>query len=469
MITFPKDFTWGVATSSYQIEGAWLEGGKGLSIWDAWSHLPGKIAEGHTGDIACDHFHRYREDIALMADMGVQAYRLSLAWTRIQPNGYGPHNPEGIRFYSDLIDELLRHGITPWVTLYHWDLPLALEMERSGWLDPGIAATFRDYAGICFAHFGDRVKNWITFNEAWVISLAGYNNGNFPPGRKSAAEPYLAAHNILRSHALAVELYRTRYGGQKGRIGMTNNCDWREPATSDPKDHAAAQRAVEFFLGWFGDPLYRGDYPDSMRAAAGSRLPHFNERERELLRGSSDFFGLNHYTTHYVRDASGSAAGTGGGISAGAALESPAPLPGPEKDQRTLLSLDCAWERNALGWAIVPWGLNRLLHWIDQRYGRPEIIITENGIALDDRLVDGTVEDPRRIDYYRAYLTECHRVIAAGVNLKGYFAWSFMDNFEWTAGYSKRFGLHYVDFASGRRIPKSSAGWFSRVMADNGF
>jgi len=256
MLKFPPDFTWGCATASYQIEGTWLEGGKGLSIWDAFSHTPGKILHGHTGDVACDHFHRYKEDIALMAAMGLPAYRFSLSWPRIQPAGYGKPNPEGIRFYSDLIDELLKHHITPWVTLYHWDLPLSLQTEFDGWLNPKIADFFCDYADICFSHFGDRVKHWITFNEPWITAIIGYGQGVFAPGRFSTSEPYQATHQMLRSQGMAVALYRRKYQHQKGEIGIANNCDWREPKTESEKDQQAAQRALEFLLGWFADPIY---------------------------------------------------------------------------------------------------------------------------------------------------------------------------------------------------------------------
>jgi beta-glucosidase len=455
MITFPENFIWGTATSSYQIEGGWLDGGRGLSIWDAYAHTPGKVDKGDTGDVACDHYHRYREDVALMAQLGVKAYRFSIAWPRIQPAGYGPANAAGVRFYSDLIDALLDHGIEPWATLYHWDLPLALQLEQDGWLNPRTAECFRDYAAICFDRFGDRVKNWITFNEPWVASVLGYGLGTFAPGRTSSSEPYQAAHQMLRAHGLAVELYRTVYAGQGGRIGMAPNCDWREPLSGREADRAAAQRAVEFILGWFGDPLYFGTYPESMAARLKERLPHFSDRDRGLLRGSSDFFGINHYTTHYAADAPGRGA-------AGRKFD-------PDDDMAAEFSLDPAWARTAMGWGVVPWGLNRLLHWIDDRYGRPEIYITENGCALEDRVIDGTIDDPGRITFFADYLGECHKAIAAGVRLQGYFAWSFMDNFEWASGYSKRFGLHHVDFATQRRIPKASAAWFSQVIQKNGF
>ncbi len=458
MLKFPHDFTWGCATASYQIEGAWLEGGKGLSIWDAFSHTPGKILHGHTGDVTCDHYHRYKEDVALMAEMGLPAYRFSIAWPRIQPTGYGKPNPEGIRFYSDLIDELLKHNITPWVTLYHWDLPLALQLEFDGWLNPKLADFFCDYADICFSHFGDRVKHWITFNEPWVTAILGFGTGFFPPGRVSNSEPYQAAHQMLRSHGKAVDLYRQKYHHQNGVIGMTTNCDWREPKIEGEKDRAAAQRAVEFFLGWFADPIYFGDYPEVMRQRVKQRLPQFTPQERDQIKGSNDFLGLNHYTTMYASN------------SEGKEIQSQASgNTGILDDQGVQLSSDPNWEKTAMGWAIVPWGINKLLHWIDERYNRPGIVITENGCALNDRVVNGTVDDPKRIAYLKSYISECHRAIQNGIQLKGYFIWSIMDNFEWAFGYTKRFGIYYVDYDNGKRLPKSSVEWYTQVIQHNGF
>ena len=458
MRKFPKHFTWGTATASYQIEGAWLEGGKGLSIWDAFAHTPGKIKNGDTGDVACDHFHRFREDVARMADMGLRAYRFSIAWPRIQPTGRGKPNPEGIQFYSDLIDELLAHDITPWVTLYHWDLPLSLQLELDGWLNPKMAELFRDYAAICFDAFGDRVKHWMTFNEPWVVAILGYGQGLFAPGRVSNAEPYQVGHQILRAHALAAEVYRRKFQPvQNGQIGIANNCDWREPLTDSATDRAAAQRALEFFFGWFADPIMIGDYPDTMRARVADRLPHFTEQEKEALTQSVDFLGLNHYTTLYASDSRGKPVSGmpygNGGIS---------------EDQDVQLSADPNWPKTSLGWAIVPWGLRKLLHWIDARYGHPPIVITENGCACDDRLEDGQVHDTGRIQFLTEYLSEAHRAIDEGVDLRGYFLWSFMDNFEWALGFSKRFGIHYTDYATQKRIPKDSARWYSQVVRQNG-
>jgi beta-glucosidase len=458
-LLFPKDFTWGAATSAYQIEGAHLLDGKGPSIWDAFCSIPGKIANRATGNLACDHYHRMEEDVALMKQMGLHAYRFSISWPRILPRGRGEVNHQGIEFYSKLIDTLLENGIQPWVTLYHWDLPLALQFEEDGWLGHSIADAFANYADVCFEHFGDRVKHWITINEAWVVAMLGYGQGVFAPGRISNAEPYLAGHNLLRAHASAVKIYREKYlPTQKGSIGITNNCDWREPLTDSTEDKAAAERAMEFFISWFADPIYHGHYPESMVKRVGNRLPKFTPEDKELVHGSSDFLGLNHYTTMFAANATGqlqqSSVYGNGGLS---------------EDQDVNLSVDPTWELTSMQWAIVPWGCRKLLEWLDARYGHPPIIITENGCAFDDQLVNGEVNDLQRVEFFKGYLSEIHQAIQNGVNMQGYFAWSLMDNFEWASGYEKRFGIHYVDFETLERTPKASAKWLAKVIANNGF
>lgn len=455
---FPKDFIWGTATSSYQIEGAWLEDGKGLSIWDGFAHIPGNVDRNDHGDLACDHYHRFKEDIQLMKALGLKNYRFSISWPRILPQGIGRVNQEGIRFYSEVIDELLRQGITPWITLYHWDLPLDLQMRYDGWLSQDMDQYFAEYAKVCFEYFGDRVRHWITLNESWVIATLGYGQGIFAPGRKSNAEPYLVAHQLLKAHARAVELYRRQFQStQKGQIGISNNCDWREPLSNSREDQQAAERALEFFLAWFTDPIYRGDYPEVMKSRLGNRLPQFTADEKALIQGSSDFFGLNHYTTFYAADARGQSLSSD--IIANAGLA---------EDHEVSLSSDSGWKKTAMGWNVVPEGCKKLLHWIGKRYQNPEIYITENGCAFDDAPnANGKIEDVDRIDFYRGYLIACHEAIQEGVNLKGYFAWSFMDNFEWASGYSKRFGLHYVDYQSLQRTPKASALWYADVIQHN--
>ncbi len=459
MKQFPKDFIWGSATSSYQIEGAWNKDGKGASIWDAFCQIPGKVDSNDTGNIACDHYHKMKEDVALMKNLGLQAYRFSIAWTRILPDGTTKNiNQKGIQFYSDLIDELLANDIEPWITLYHWDLPLALQFEHDGWLGDTISDIFASYADVCFEHFGDRVKHWITINEAWVVAILGYGQGVFAPGRFSNMEPYLAGHNLLKAHGKAVDVYRKKYQAtQNGKIGITNNCDWREPLSQSPADKEAAQRALEFFLAWFADPIYKGDYPQCMKDRLGKRLPSFTSEDIALIQGSSDFFGLNHYTTMYAANAEegiekGSVYGNGG----------------LSEDQDVNLSVDSNWSQTAMQWSIVPWGCRKLLEWISERYDNPDIYITENGCAFDDKIENGVINDQARLDFVKGYLEECHKAILNGVNLKGYFVWSFMDNFEWASGYSKRFGIHYVDFETLERRPKASAKWYQQVIKNNG-
>ncbi len=460
MTQFPQSFTWGTATSSYQIEGGWQQGGKGLSIWDAFAHTPDKIIDGSNGDVTCDHYHKYKEDIALMAKQGLKTYRFSLSWPRIQPQGHGKANKEGIEFYSDLIDTLLEHNIEPWITLYHWDLPVTLQLEYDGWLNPKIADFFKAYADICFDAFGDRVKHWITLNEAWVVSMLGYGQAVFAPGRESKTEPYTAAHHLLRAHAYAVDIYRKKYQHkQNGLIGITNNCDWREPLTDSKTDKDAAQRALEFFLGWFADPIYLGAYPPAMQERIAEKLPRFDDNDLNLIKGSTDFFGLNHYTTLYASHAEKEEqldidVYGNGGIA---------------EDQYVNLSRNDSWPLTPMGWAIVPWGCRKLLHWIDQRYDHPAIVITENGCTCDDKVVDGKVDDQERIGFVQSYLSEIHTAIEQGVDVRGYFLWSFMDNFEWASGFTKRFGINYVDFNTGERIAKSSAKWYSNVVKNNGF
>ena len=457
---FPNDFTWGTATSCYQIEGGYQADGKGLSIWDVFSKIKGKTANGDTGEVACDHYHLYKEDIALMAKLGVQAYRFSISWSRIIPNGYGEVNQKGIAFYSDLIDTLLEYGITPWITLYHWDLPVALQLEQDGWLNPKIADHFAAYARVCFEAFGDRVKYWLTINEPWVVAILGHGQGVFAPGRTSKDEPYLAAHHLLLAHAKAVDVYRKEFAPQNGKIAITNNCDWREPLTNSVEDKEAAQRALLFFLGWFADPIYKGDYPAVMRKRLGDRLPTFTAEEKKLLYQSSDFFGLNHYTTMYAAD-----------VPADSDIEDVSVYGngGIFEDQYVQLSVDESWGKTSMNWAVVPWGCQKMLEWIHQRYDAPDIIITENGCSYSNTInAKGDCMDEKRIDFVNGYLNACHAAIQNGVQLKGYFLWSLLDNFEWALGYEKRFGIIHVDFDTQQRVPKASAYWYAEVMKHNG-
>lgn len=452
-MSFPKDFLFGTSTSSYQIEGCHDKGGKGRSIWDAFCAVPGNIRNNENANLACNHYELYKEDVALLKQLGVKAYRFSIAWTRILPYGTGKVNEEGVKFYSDLIDELLRNDIEPWVTLYHWDLPLALEQEKNGWLSPEMSDIFAAYADVCFSKFGDRVKHWITLNEPWVVAILGYGQGIFAPGRISNSEPYLVGHHLLLAHAKAVDVYRDKYENQGGKIGISLNCDWREPLTNKPEDKEAAERALLFYVGWFADPIWKGDYPKVMKESLGNRLPEFTDEEKQLLHGSSDFFGLNHYTTMFASDAmeglvQGSVYGNGG----------------LSEDQDVNLSVDDTWLKTTMEWAIVPWGCRKLLEWLTNRYDRPDIYLTENGCSVDDVVIENSVDDSKRIDFIAGYLQEAQIAIENGVNLKGYFYWSLLDNFEWAHGYSKRFGLVHVDFENFKRTPKKSFYWYAEFL-----
>lgn len=454
-----RNVIWGAATSSYQIEGAWNQDGKGPSQWDFFCQLPGKTSGGATGQTACDHYHRWEEDLDLMKDLGLDAYRFSLSWPRILPSGTGGVNPQGLDFYHRLIDGLLERGIAPWVTLYHWDMPAALVMEKDGWLNPASPLWFEEYARLCFDNFGDRVKNWITLNEPWVTSILGYGQGVFAPGRVSNTEPYLVGHHLLLAHGRAVETYRRDFQPtQKGQIGLSLNCDWREPLTDSPEDKEASQRALEFFLGWFADPVWKGDYPQVMKDRLGSRLPAFTPEDITLLKGSSDFFGLNHYTTLLAQGTIPGTAARGTAYGNG----------GLSEDQDVELLPDPSWPVTDMGWAVVPWGFRKLLNWIDRRYDHPSIIVSENGCAYSDPPSGDTPpQDSRRVEFYRSYLEAAAQAVEDGVDLAGYFAWSLMDNFEWAQGYTQRFGLIWVDFTTQKRIPKESYLWYKNFISQS--
>lgn len=458
MLKFPKDFIWGTSTSAYQIEGGWNQDGKGPSVWDAFCTIPGKIANGESGDVACDHYNRYKEDVQMLKRLGVTAYRFSVSWSRVMPTGRGEVNEKGLQFYSDLVDELLANDIQPWISLNHFDLPLALELELDGWLSDELPDLFAQYAKICFKKLGDRVKHWITFNEAWVVAMLSYGMGIFAPGKVSNRYPYVAGHNMLLAHARAYRIYDQQFRAtQKGQIGITNNCDWRQPATDSQADKEAAQRSLEFYFGWLTDPLYFGNYPQSMIDRVGDRLPKFTKEESEMLKGSTDFIGLNHYNTFVVADAAGEPAAS-----------SPYANSGIVEDQDILVTFDEKWELTDMNWPVNPEGIYHLLKWIDERYNRPVIYVTENGCSVGDKLENGEVNDVRRIRYLEGYIANSHRALQEGVDLRGYFVWSLMDNFEWALGYQMRFGLHYLVPETLERIPKASAHWFKKVMENNG-
>ncbi|XP_071962886.1 cytosolic beta-glucosidase-like [Antedon mediterranea] len=467
--TFPEDFLWSTATASYQIEGAWNVDGKGPSIWDTFTHEPGNIDNAHNGDDACDSYHKYQDDVNAMKALGLKYYRFSISWSRVLPNGTIDHiNQPGIDYYNNLIDALKEADISPMVTLYHWDLPQALQ-DKGGWKNDEIIEHFADYSRLCFETFGDRVGFWITFNEPWVFTVMGHEYGSMAPGLiEPGTTPYIVAHNLLRSHAKAYHIYDDSYRAtQKGQIGITLNSDYYQASdVDDPDTVEAAERAQQFVMGWFANPVYYGDYPDVMKTTIAeksekqgfnaSRLPEFTEAEKLSLAGSSDFFGFNCYTTSYARPIKNTA--------------TPLVPPSWSTDQDVFSWKSPDWPTSGSDWLRpVPWGARRLLNWIKKKYGNPVIYITENGISTNDTF---NVNDQIRIDYYSAYLSEVLKAIELDeVNVKGYTAWSLMDNFEWARGYTERFGLHYVDFNSQEktRVPKDSATFYAKVIADNGF
>ena len=437
-MAFPQGFIWGAATSSYQIEGAALQDGRGECIWHRFTHTPGTIDDGSTGDVACDHYHRYREDAALIADLGLDAYRFSISWPRVLPAGTGATNPAGLDFYDRLIDELLRYDITPFVTLYHWDLPQALQ-ERGGWENPDSVHWFRDYAALMAARLGDRVKHWITHNEPWVIAFLGNYTGEHAPGQRNLAAAYTVAHHLLLSHGAAV--FAIRQNAPGAQAGITLNLDHVEPATQSEADRQAASRHDGYLNRWFLDAVFHGRYPQDMVALLGTALERIVPEDISAAAVPLDFLGINNYTRQVI------AAGDDGPFYA-----------------RSVRPVGSAY--TAMNWEVCPEGLRALLVRVARDYAPPAIYITENGAAFDDPApVNGVVEDPQRVDYYRRYLDACAAAIAEGVPLKGYFAWSLMDNFEWAKGYLKRFGIVHVDFATLVRTPKRSALFFRDLVA----
>ncbi|KAL6652542.1 hypothetical protein ACP70R_011467 [Stipagrostis hirtigluma subsp. patula] len=471
--SFPEGFIFGTASSAYQYEGAAMEGGRGPSIWDTFTHQhPEKIADRSNGDVAVDSYHRYKEDVRLMKDMGMDAYKFSISWTRILPNGSlsGGINSQGVRYYNNLIDELLLKGVQPFVTLFHWDSPQALEDKYGGFLSPNIVNDFTDYAEVCFKEFGDRVKHWITFQEPWNFCSSGYASGTAAPGRcspwekgncstgDSGREPYTVCHHQLLSHAKTVRLYKLKYQAiQKGNIGITLLSNWFVPFSHSKSDDDAARRALDFMLGWFMDPLTRGDYPLSMRALVGNRLPQFTKEQSELLQGAFDFIGLNYYTANYAEDLRPS-----NGLNISFNSDSQVNL----TSVRNGVPIG---PRAASPWLyIYPQGFRELLLYIKENYGNPTIYITENGIdefnnkslSLQEALKDDT-----RIDFYHEHLLALLSAIRDGANVVSYFVWSLLDDFEWENGYTVRFGIHFVDYNDGlKRYPKNSAYWFREFL-----
>jgi beta-glucosidase len=439
---FPANFVWGVATAAPQIEGAGTEDGKGPSVWDAFARKPGAIHNGETLEVACDHYHRFREDFDLMARMGVKHYRLSIAWPRIFPLGTGSVNARGIDFYNRLIDAALERGITPWVTMFHWDLPQALE-EKGGWPSRVVVDAFADYADEIVKAYGDRVKNWITLNEIYCFVGVAYSEGRHAPGRRESLEVVNQAyHHALVCHGHGVRAVR-QHGGKGARVGLTDNSKVAIPMTETPEDIAAAHERFEAANCRVLGPICRGEYGASYRAMTNGWMPKIAATDFELISQRTDFLGMNIYSGEIVRR-----------DDKGGAEVIPYPEHYPVADSPWLkLSPRCMY-----------WG-PRLAAGV---FGIADVVITENGAGYNDAPPkDGAVLDLHRIEYIRSCLRELRRSLADGVPVSGYFAWSFMDNFEWADGYDRRFGLVYTDFKTQTRTPKASAHWFSRVIREN--
>ncbi len=441
--SFPKDFLWGAATAAYQIEGSPLADGAGPSIWQRYTH-DGRmmVAHGDTGDIAADHYRRWEADVALMRDLGLQAYRFSTAWGRIQPEGRGPVNAAGIDFYSRLVDRLLENGIAPMLTLFHWDLPVALD-DRGGWLNPDIADWFADYASILYRALGDRVKRWVTLNEPWVVADGGYLNGTVAPGHRNVFEAPIAAHNLMRAHGKAVQAYRAIGDGE---IGLVVNIEPKYPASDSEADLAATARADAQMNRHYIEPALTGAYPPELADVYGEAWPEWPAEDLRLIHQPIDFIGINYYTRAVVRDDPGS-------------------FP-----TRSTVVPQAGATYTETGWEVAPDAFRDMLIAVARRYPDMPIYVTENGAAFADPAVAGPegVPDPQRCDYLRSHIAAVGEAIAAGADIRGYMAWSLLDNLEWSLGYAKRFGIVHVDYATQKRTPKDSAALYSRIIANNG-
>lgn len=441
---FPKNFLWGVATSAYQIEGAADADGKGKSIWDDYAHRPYTIYHNDQGDVACNHYHRMSEDVALMHTLGIKTYRFSIAWTRILPQGIGQINQNGLDFYDRLVDQLLAAGIIPNATLFHWDFPQALQ-EKGGWSNRDSVDWFTEYAQVMFERLGDRVALWSTHNEPWVHAVLGYKLAIHAPGIADASQAYQTIHHLLLSHGKAVQAFRQ--GGYNGEIGIVLSLKHFRSATDSESDRAACQRAYDDEFSLFLQPLFRGSYPQPYLDWIGSHAPQIHDGDLAIISQPIDYLGVNYYFTLSV------AFSPDGGL---LKLEStPFSAPG--------------WGITEMGWGVNADGLKTLLLDLKENYGNPKIYITENGCALKDQPdANGFVADNGRINYIRDHLCAVHDAIQAGANVNGYYVWSFLDNFEWASGYKPRFGIVRVDFDSGDRIPKQSAYWYKDAIARNG-
>lgn len=445
-VEFPANFLWGAATAAYQVEGSPLADGAGVSSWHRFVRTPGRVRDGDTGDVACDHYRRWPEDLQLMRQLGLKSYRFSISWSRILPEGRGRVNPAGLAHYERKVDALLAAGIAPNITLYHWDMPAELD-DRGGWLNPDSVDWFGDYAEVLFKALGDRVPMWATLNEPWVITDGGYLHGTLAPGHRSAYEAAIAARRLMCAHGRAVQAFRALVPQQADRqIGLVVNIEPKYPASASPADHAATARADAYMNRQFLDPALRGQTPPELPEVFGEAWVDWTADELALAKQPLDFVGINYYTRAVVRD------------DPGIWLQRAAPV---RQTQST--HTETAWE-------VYPPGLTDTLVWFKQHYGDLPLYVTENGSAFyDPPTVDGPqLEDPLRVDYLRRHLRALHAAREAGVNLQGYYAWSLLDNLEWAHGYSKRFGLIHVDYATQKRTPKVTSALYAQVIATQG-
>lgn len=439
--SFPRGFLLGTSSAAYQIEGAVAEDGKGPSIWDTYSHTPGKIEDGTNGDRACDHYHQWKEDVELMKELGVNAYRFSISWPRVIPKGRGKVNNKGLQFYSELVDALVDAGITPLVTLYHFDLPQALQDEGGGWLRRGIADDFEEFTDVVSVELGDRVKHWATINEPWELAWQGYVTGEDAPGLLLGNKEALkASHNVMLAHGAAVRTLRDNSPGAE--VGIVLHLNMVEPASNSPEDVAAAHRWELHQNRWYMNALYREGYPAELVKLFGKDAPEVIPGDMELIQEPTDYLGVNNYRRSVV------AAGIH--------------LP-PVNMKR----INPQGEYTEMGWEVYPEGLYKILKWVHANYPVPRIYVTENGASFTDTVSpDGKIHDERRVNYIKEHMKQAHRAMHEGVPLKGYFVWSTLDNFEWAYGYSRRFGVIYVDYETQRRTIKDSGRLLTQVARD---
>ena len=439
---FPPGFLWGAATSAYQIEGSPLADGAGPSIWHRFAHTPGMVRDGDTGDVACDHYRRWPGDLDLMQTLGIKHYRFSIAWARVLPEGRGRVNAAGIDFYDRLVDGLLERGIEPMVTLYHWDLPAALD-DQGGWLNPDSPHWFADYATAMYRRLDGRVRRWVTLNEPWVITDGGYLTGVLAPGHRSPYEAPRASHHLLLAHGDAVAAYRAE---GRHEIGLVVNLEPKSAASDSPEDRAATARADAYMNRQYLDPVFKGRYPAELGEIFGAAWPEWPVEDFTRITRKIDFLGVNYYTRSVTRHDPGQW-----------------PLRASAVKQPGSTYTETGWEVHARA-------LTELLLRVAADYGNPPVYITENGAAFYDPPVaaNGRIHDPLRIDYLRSHWQAIAAAIAGGADIRGYYLWSLLDNLEWAYGYSKRFGIIHVDFATQRRTPKDSALFYARVIADGG-